>query len=165
MSEDRQGSGILTGFPMTQNVTLVSLPAYARPMIDFAKELAQTEAYIQKFAIKTPSPQAKLENLSGGNQQKVSLAKSLDTTPQILIIDEPTRGIDVKAKGDIYTFLRSLADEGKAILFLSSELEELIGMCSRVLVMKDRRVVGELTGERINEEEIIYLATGVKGAL
>ena len=165
LSEDRQGSGILTSFPVTQNVTLVSLKQYCRPFINARLELKKTEAYIGTFGIKAPSPLAFLEHLSGGNQPKVSLAKSLDTHPRILIVDEPTRGIDVMAKGDLYTFLRSLADQGMAILLISSELEELIGLCHRVLVMRDRHVAGELTGDRVNEEDIIYLATGVQGAL
>ncbi len=165
VSEDRQDSGILTGFPMTQNVTLISLKNYADPLIDFKRELEKTKSYIDQFAIKAPSPQAHLEFLSGGNQQKVSLAKSLDTSPRILIIDEPTRGIDVKAKGDIYTLLRALADQGIAILLISSEMEEVIGLCTRVLVMKERRIAGELSGRHVSEEEIIYIATGVKGAL
>ena len=163
LSEDRQGSGILTTFPVTQNVTLVSLRQYARPFIDARLELKKTEEYIGTFGIKAPSPLAYLEHLSGGNQQKVSLAKSLDTGPRILIVDEPTRGIDVMAKGDLYTFLRSLADQGMAILLISSELEELIGLCTRVVVMRDRRVAGELTGDQVNEEDIILLATGVHG--
>jgi ribose transport system ATP-binding protein len=165
LSEDRQGSGVLTSFAMNKNITLVSLGDYARPFIDRKKELAKTRFYIEQFDIKTPSQEALLESLSGGNQQKVSLAKSIDTAPRILIVDEPTRGVDVKAKSDIYAFIRGLADKGMAVMFISSELEEIIGMCGRVIVMKEGKVQGELEGDRINEEEIMFYATGVKGGL
>jgi ribose transport system ATP-binding protein len=165
LSEDRQGSGVLTSFAVKKNVTLVSLRDYARPFIDSKKELERTAFYVDRFEIKTPSPEARLENLSGGNQQKVSLAKSMDTRPKILIVDEPTRGVDVKAKHDIYAFIRALADEGLAVMFISSELEEIIGMSGRVIVMKEGRAVGELEGDRVNEEEIMYYATGIKGGL
>ncbi len=163
LSEDRQGAGILTAFSMYANVTLVSLASYARPLIAHARELEKTRFYVDRFEIKAPSIDARLENLSGGNQQKVSLAKSLDTQPRVLIVDEPTRGVDVKAKSDIYAFIRALADSGIAVMFISSELEEIIGMCGRVIVMREGRAVGELSGDRINEEEIMYYATGIKG--
>ncbi|MFA5852157.1 MAG: ATP-binding cassette domain-containing protein, partial [Spirochaetales bacterium] len=163
LSEDRQGSGIITSFAMRKNVTLVSLKNYIHPLIDRGKELEKTRFYVGQFEIKAPSLEARLDSLSGGNQQKVSLAKSIDTAPRILIVDEPTRGVDVKAKRDIYAFIRRLADEGIAVMFISSELEEIIGMCDRVIVMKEGRVQGELEGDRINEEEIMYYATGIKG--
>jgi ribose transport system ATP-binding protein len=165
LSEDRQGSGVLTSFAMNKNVTLVSLGDYARPFIDRKKELAKTRYYVDEFEIRAPSLDARLESLSGGNQQKVSLAKSIDTAPRILIVDEPTRGVDVKAKREIYAFIRRLADGGIAVMFISSELEEIIGMCDRVIVMREGRVQGELDGDGINEEEIMYYATGVKGGL
>ena len=165
LSEDRQGSGILTSFPVYANVTLVSLASYARPLIARSRETGKTQFYVDRFAIKAPSLESRLENLSGGNQQKVSLAKSLDTDPKVLIVDEPTRGVDVKAKRDIYAFLRELADRGIAVMFISSELEEIIGMSSRVIVMREGRVAGELTGDGINEEEIMLYATGIKGAM
>jgi ribose transport system ATP-binding protein len=114
------------------------------------------------FNIKTPSLDTRLENLSGGNQQKVSLSKSLDTLPRILIADEPTRGIDVLAKTEIYQLIHSLAVQGIACLFISSELEEIIGMCHRVIVMKDGAITGILEGEQINEAEIMFHATGIR---
>jgi len=163
VSEDRQGSGIITSFGMDRNVTLVSLEKYANPFINRRKELEKTGFYVKRFNIKTTSLDKLMEQLSGGNQQKVSLAKSLDVDPRILIIDEPTRGIDIKAKSDIYAFIRELADQGMAVIIISSEMEEVMGMCSRVCVMKDGYIAGELSGERINEEEIISLATGIKG--
>jgi ribose transport system ATP-binding protein len=165
LSEDRQGSGVITGFTVTQNTTLVSLPRYsgaAFGLIAKKKEKESAGRYQKMFNIKTPSLDARLENLSGGNQQKVSLSKSLDTLPRILIADEPTRGIDVLAKTEIYQLIHSLAEQGIACLFISSELEEIIGMCHRVIVMKDGAITGILEGEQINEAEIMFYATGIR---
>jgi len=91
------------------------------------------------------------------------LAKSIDVQPKIIIVDEPTRGIDVKAKQDIYIFIHELAASGLSVIFISSELEEIIGMCDRVLIMRAGRIVGELRSDKLSEEEIMYFATGVKG--
>lgn len=165
LSEDRQGSGILTAFDLVANTTLVSLKEYARVLIDRKKEAKRAEFYVDRFDIRAPSLSARLEQLSGGNQQKVSLAKSIDANPRIIIVDEPTRGIDVAAKHDIYAFIRELADSGLSIIFISSELEELIGMCGRVLVMKEGRIAGEVPESAMSEEEIMYFATGIKGGL
>jgi ribose transport system ATP-binding protein len=164
LSEDRQGAGVITGFTVTQNVTLVSLGAYLMRFlsrIDKKRERAKVQGYVASFRIKTESLDKRLENLSGGNQQKVSLAKSIDTSPAILIADEPTRGVDVSAKHEIYRFINDLAGKGISCILISSELEEVIGMCNRVVVMRDGRIAGTLEGERINEEEIMYYATGV----
>lgn len=163
LSEDRQVSGIITSFEVVKNITLASLKDYARPFLNQKAEIEKTKFYIEKFEIKTPSLNAKLDQLSGGNQQKVSLAKSLDTQPKIIIVDEPTRGIDIKAKRDIYVFIRELADSGISVIFISSELEEIIGMCDRVLVMRGGKIVGELSAEKLSEEEIMFFATGIKG--
>lgn len=163
LSEDRQVSGIITSFEVVKNVTLASLQEYARPILNQKAEIQKTKFYVDKFEIKAPSLSAKLEQLSGGNQQKVSLAKSLDTQPKIIIVDEPTRGIDIKAKRDIYVFIRELADSGISVIFISSELEEIIGMCDRVLVMRSGKIVGELSDEKLSEEEIMFFATGIKG--
>ncbi len=165
LSEDRQGSGVITSFSVPKNITLASLKRYANPVIDQRLEQKKSEFYVDRFSIKTPSLYARLEQLSGGNQQKVSLAKSIDTQPEIIIVDEPTRGIDVKAKQEIYRFIRELAENGMAVIFISSELEEIIGMCARVLVMRAGRIVGELKDEQLSEEEIMYFATGVKGGV
>jgi len=163
LSEDRQGSGIITSFDVVKNITLTSLKEYAKPFINQRAEVEKSKFYVDRFSIKIPSLSAKLEQLSGGNQQKVSLAKSLDTGPRVIIVDEPTRGIDVKAKHDIYGFIRELANTGISVIFISSELEEIIGMCDRVLIMRGGSIVGELSAERVSEEEIMYFATGVKG--
>jgi len=165
LSEDRQGSGIITSFDVVRNVTLSSLQEYAKPFISQKAEIDKTKFYADRFSIKVPALSARLEQLSGGNQQKVSLAKSIDTRPKIIIVDEPTRGIDVKAKRDIYNFVRELAQSGLSVIFISSELEEIIGMADRVLIMRGGRIVGELPSEKLSEEEIMYFATGIKGGL
>jgi ribose transport system ATP-binding protein len=163
LSEDRQGTGIITNFDIVKNVTLSSLDDYSRVLVDHKKERDKAEYYVKSFKIKAASLKTALEFFSGGNQQKVSLSKSLDTNPEILIVDEPTRGIDVNAKREIYYFLNDLAQKGISCIFISSELEEIIGMCSRVVVMKEGRITGVLTGKDINEEEIMLHATGLKG--
>jgi len=163
LSEDRQGSGILTSHELLKNVSLVSLGKYLRGgLISARQERAAAQGYVQQFAVRTPGIDTRLEFLSGGNQQKISLAKSLDPGPRVLIVDEPTRGVDIAAKRDIYRFVHELAGRGVSLIFISSELEEVIGMCSRVLVMRGGRIVGQLEGERITEEEIMFYATGVK---
>jgi ribose transport system ATP-binding protein len=165
LSEDRQGAGIVTGFTVTQNVTLVSLGDYCRSLlrlIDKKREKSKVQGYVDSFHIKTESLSKRLENLSGGNQQKVSLAKSIDTSPEVLIVDEPTRGVDVSAKHEIYVFINELAKKGISCVFISSELEEIIGMCNRVVVMRDGKIAGTLEGGDINEEEIMFYATGAR---
>jgi ribose transport system ATP-binding protein len=163
LSEDRQGSGILTSFDLIKNTTLISLPAYSKILINSKKEREKTKKYVDKFNIRAASLKTRLEFFSGGNQQKVSLAKSLDPEPEIFIFDEPTRGIDVNAKREIYRFMNELVNEGVSCILISSELEEIIGMCNRVVVMKEGRISGILEGEHINEEEIMLHATGLKG--
>jgi ribose transport system ATP-binding protein len=164
LSEDRQGSGIITSFSVARNTTLVSLPRYSNNFlrwINKPQELKTSEKYKNLFNLKTASLHTALEFLSGGNQQKVSMSKSIDTEPMVLIVDEPTRGIDVSAKQEIYHFINNLVQEGISCIFISSEMEELIGMCHRVVVMKDGRVTGILTNEKITEESIMLYATGI----
>ncbi len=164
LSEDRQGAGIVTGFSVLKNITLVSLGSYCKSLlrlIDKKTEKAKVNSYVDSFKIKTESLDKRLENLSGGNQQKVSLAKSIDTHPEVLIVDEPTRGVDVSAKHEIYMFINELASRGTSCILISSELEEIIGMSNRVVVMREGRIVGTLEGKDINEEEIMFHATGV----
>lgn len=165
LSEDRQGTGILTNFTVLENTTLVSLPRYCTTAVDYImkdKELEAARKHRDRFSIRMQSFDTRLEFLSGGNQQKVSLAKSIDPDPTVLIADEPTRGVDVSAKQDIYRFIHSLADRGLSCIFISSEQEEIIGMCHRVVVMRDGKVMGLLEGEQITEQEIVFLATGVR---
>lgn len=164
LSEDRQGAGILTGFGVAENVTLVSLTRYSGFLgtINVAKEAEAAAAWRDRFGIKTASLNERLEFLSGGNQQKVSLAKALDASPLVVIADEPTRGVDVAAKQEIYRFLAELASKGTGILLISSELEEIVGLCSRVVVMRGGSIAGELEGDGVTENEIMYLATGIR---
>lgn len=162
LSEDRQGKGIVQGFGIPQNVTLISLGRYLRGgLIDMKAEAKAAAEYTKTFNITASSLKSALRYLSGGNQQKVYLARWVDTKPSILILDEPTRGIDVNAKREIYEFIRRLADDGISCIVISSELEEVIGLCSRLYVMREGAIVGCLEGDDINEEEIMFHATGI----
>jgi len=165
LSEDRQSKGIVQGFNLPQNITLISLKNYVKQgFIDKAMEFNKTAEYVGSFKISAASPRMHLRYLSGGNQQKVYLSRWLDTKPEILILDEPTRGIDVSAKQEIYEFIHQLAAGGISCLVISSELEEIIGLCSRVYVMREGKVTGCLEGDHINKEEIMFHATGIKGS-
>jgi ribose transport system ATP-binding protein len=162
LSEDRQGSGVVTAMGVAENMTLVSLRGYCTAgVVDRERERRQAGTWRQRFGIKAPDLQAPLESLSGGNQQKVSLAKTLDPGPRVVVVDEPTRGVDVAAKQEIYRFLAELAAGGAAVLLISSELEEIIGMSDRVIVMREGHVAGELPAAALGEREIMYLATGI----
>jgi ribose transport system ATP-binding protein len=162
LSEDRQGKGLIMNFDIPQNITLISLHKYIRGLISRKREVSQAREYVKRFDIKAASLQTHLINLSGGNQQKVYLSKWMDTEPEILILDEPTRGIDVNTKKEIYHFIQSLTDHGLAVIVISSEMEEIIGLANRVVVMRAGSVMGTLEGEDINEEEIMYYAAGLK---
>jgi ribose transport system ATP-binding protein len=166
LSEDRQGKGVVQGFSLPQNITLISLKNYLRgPFINKGAEAEKTSGYIKAFSIAAASQNMALRYLSGGNQQKVYLSRWVDTQPQILILDEPTRGIDVMAKQEIYEFIHQLAGQGISCIVISSEMEEVIGLCSRVYVMREGAIAGCLEGAQINEEEIMFHATGIRGNL
>ena len=160
--EDRKEQGLVVDFPIRTNVSLASLneKATAGIWIDFEAELDDTDESIRRLRIKTPSRDQVARLLSGGNQQKVVLGKWLAMNPRVLLLDEPTRGIDVGAKEEIYRLMEKLAAEGLAILFVSSEMEEVIALSDRTLVMHEGRLTGELSGDQINEEQIMSLATG-----
>jgi ribose transport system ATP-binding protein len=162
LSEDRQGKGLIMNFDIPKNITLISLAAYVRGLIQQKKENAVAQEYVKRFDIKAASLHTNLINLSGGNQQKVYLSKWMDTHPNILILDEPTRGIDVNTKKEIYHFIHSLTEQGVSVIVISSELEEVIGLSHRVIVMRSGEIMGELTGDAINEKEIMYYAAGLK---
>ena len=163
LTEDRQSSGIIHSFPLAWNCSLISLRKYCvGSFIRKKKENAAASEYIRRFEIRTTSGAAPIGELSGGNQQKGAIAKSLDPAPEIFIFDEPTRGIDIKSRSDIYFFISELARCGMACLIISSDLEEVIGLCRRVAVMREGTVAGVLADEHVNEKEIMYLATGVK---
>ena len=141
---------------------MISLKKYGTWWINKSRENRQSRKFVAQFDIKAASLNTELEYLSGGNQQKVYFSKWMDTQPYVLILDEPTRGIDVNAKKEIYHFISSLIAQGVSCILVSSELEEIIGMCSRVLVMREGRIKAEMTGDHINEEEIMFYAAGVK---
>lgn len=163
LSEDRQGTALLTEENLIKNTTLASLKNYLTfGFINGDAERVSTKEYIKRFRIKCDSPESLINSLSGGNQQKVAIAKGLDTHPCFFIFDEPTRGVDVGARREIYDFIHELAESGVSCLLISSDLEEVIGNCTRVLVMHNGTIRGEVTGSDINEQEIIYYATGVK---
>jgi ribose transport system ATP-binding protein len=162
LSEDRKGKGLLMNFGIPENISLISLSKYSKGFINKKREKQSAEKFIDKFNIKAASLSAELEYLSGGNQQKVYLSKWMDTEPFILILDEPTRGVDVNAKKEIYHFIHSLISQGVSCILISSELEEIIGLCTRVLVMREGRITGEMEGRHINEQEIMFCAAGVK---
>lgn len=163
LSEDRQGAGILRTFDVTCNITLTSLSKYGRFFINQQAERETTQYYVDNFNIKAASLKTRLEFLSGGNQQKVALGKCLDSGPEILIIDEPTRGIDVNAKKEIYHFIHQLVESGISCILISSEMEEIIGLCNRVVVIREGKITGVLEQNHLSEEEIMYHATGLKG--
>lgn len=163
LPEDRQGSGILTSFPLAANVTLSSLAKYCHPFIDKSAEAHKAGEYISAFHIKANGTDTILGDLSGGNQQKVAIAKGLDCQPKVFIFDEPTRGIDIQAKSEVYAFINDLLRHGMSCMLISSDLEEVMGLCNRIIVMRDGRIAGELRDDDITDENIMYLASGVHG--
>lgn len=167
LSEDRKGKGLFLSMPLAPNVTILSLKAHLTRFgfLDFQKEEATLKQVIQDYDVRTPHHRALLKMLSGGNQQKIALGKMMQVDPDVVILDEPTRGIDVGTKQQIYFFIRELVRRGKSCILISSELGEVIGLCDRVLVMREGSIVGELLGSEINEEEIMLYAAGVKGGM
>ena len=156
VTEDRKGNGLILSNPIYVNTTLANLKGVAKNgVIDFDKELAVAEDYRKKLRTKTPSVQQNVGNLSGGNQQKVLLAKWMYADPDILILDEPTRGIDVGAKYEIYCIINDLVAEGKSVIMISSELPEVLGMCDRIYVLNEGRIVGEFDQEEASQEKIM----------
>ncbi|ADI13832.1 sugar ABC transporter ATP-binding protein [Truepera radiovictrix] len=164
VSEDRKGKGLLTELPLRPNLTLLSLKRYAHPLLDPRREQEALTRAVRTFDIRAPSLFVKAGALSGGNQQKLVLAKVMETDPEILILDEPTRGIDIGTKRQIYFFIQQLLQEGRSCILISSELPELVGLAHRVVVMRSGVVTGTLAGEAVNENEIVRYATGLKRA-
>ena len=156
LTEDRKVEGLTLDFTVKSNIVAANLKSIRKGLFNSGKqENSIADAYIAKTRIKTPHRNQKVGNLSGGNQQKVVVSKWLNTDPDILIMDEPTRGIDVGAKREIYEIINDLVAQGKAIILISSELPEVLGMSDRVLVMKDDAIVAELTGDNINAVEVM----------
>jgi ABC-type sugar transport system ATPase subunit len=159
--EERKTEGLVLALSVRANTTLADLPAIApRGWLSPARERAAFEEERGRLSIRSSSPDQGTWQLSGGNQQKVVLAKWLRTRPRVLLLDEPTRGIDVGAKSEIYTLVRGRADEGMAVVFASSDLPEVVGLSHRVLVCRAGGVAGELSGDEIEPEAIMHLALG-----
>jgi ribose transport system ATP-binding protein len=162
LSEDRKGKGLHVDFGLRENLTLMNLRAYATPVLSPAREQAALEAAVRDHGIRTGDLAQRASALSGGNQQKLALAKVLQPGPRVVVLDEPTRGVDVGAKRDIYFLIQRLAREGRAVIVISSELIELIGLCHRVAVMRAGRLTATLQGDHLREEELIAYATGTR---
>jgi putative multiple sugar transport system ATP-binding protein len=156
VTEDRKTAGLILMQDIKMNISLVNLNKISnKQFVDEHKESEVAEDYREKLNIKSSSILQNAGNLSGGNQQKVVLSKWIFTNPEVLILDEPTRGIDVGAKYEIYTIINKLADDGKSIIFISSELPEILGVCDRVYVMNEGKIVGELSREEASQESIM----------
>ncbi|MCS6825058.1 MAG: sugar ABC transporter ATP-binding protein [Caldilinea sp.] len=161
LSEDRKRFGLALGMDVESNIVLAALERFLNPVgvVNSAKTRETAEHHVKTLAIKTPSIKQQVRNLSGGNQQKVVIGKWLTADTDILIFDEPTRGIDVGAKSEIYKLLNELAHSGKSIIMISSELPEILRMSHRIVVMCEGRITGELSAEEATQEKIMRLAT------
>ena len=161
LTEDRRGKGIVGIRDISDNTILSNLRKYGTPLNH--KEIKKdVDQYVGLLRVKTPSNQELIRNLSGGNQQKVLVARCLLTDPDIIIVDEPTRGIDVGAKAEIHSLITSLAGQGKAILMISSEMPEVMGMSDRIIVMHEGEITGILDRSEFDQEIIMKMAAGAK---
>jgi ribose transport system ATP-binding protein len=162
ITEDRKAQGLILGMSVRENVTLAHLAQFINRdlLIDRHKEEGVTEQYIDELRIRTPSPEQTVNNLSGGNQQKVVLAKWLLGKAKVFLFDEPTRGIDIGAKAEIYNLMVNLAQNGAAIVMVSSELPEVLGMSHRILVVRGGQIVRELSGAEATPDAVIAAAAG-----
>jgi ribose transport system ATP-binding protein len=159
--EDRKRAGLVLDLPLVQNITLANLMAHARALlVDRGSELAASRTQRIRLSIKAQADQTNVETLSGGNQQKVVLAKWLSMRPRVVIFDEPTRGVDVGAKNEIYILMRDLADHGVSILMISSDMEEVIGVSDRIAVMHEGAISGVLERPQFSEYNVLHLAIG-----
>lgn len=165
LTKDRKGRGLLLNNGMTTNLTLQSLSRHSRHgYLVPASEAKAMERAKRRFDIRARDPRIVVGRMSGGNQQKLLLAKVMEREPRIILIDEPTRGIDVGTKQQIYNFISALAADGAAVIVVSSEMPEVIGLCTKVAVMREGRIVGQLEGDDITEHEIMRYAAGLKTA-
>jgi len=165
LTEDRKALGLFLGQSVAFNTTIASLQTISTRLtgvIDAGRERALVETYVAQLGVKTPDIDTVVETLSGGNQQKIILGKWLNASPKIFILDEPTRGIDIGAKVEIYRLLDRLAGEGVAIMVISSELPEVLGLSDRILVMSEGVIVSEFTREQATKEAIMEFATGAR---
>lgn len=161
ITEDRKGNGVFLDMPISENITISTMKKWSRfSVINRPKEKSAVLELIKKLGIKCSDMQQAVGELSGGNQQKVMIARGLLANAKIVIIDEPTRGVDVGTKAEIYKIIRSIADEGKAVIMISSELPEIIGMSDKILIMHNGKTAGILDGAEVTEEKILSFATG-----
>ncbi len=160
VSEDRRKYGLVTKRSVLENISLPNYNLYSKsPFVNHQAEVKRGQEICEKLQIKTPSLKTAASSLSGGNQQKIVIGKWLVSNPKVFILDEPTRGIDVGAKCEIYKLMCEFAAEGISIIMISSDLPELIGMVDRVYVMNEGKISGELNREEITQERIMRLAT------
>lgn len=159
VSEDRKRDGLLQEISVIKNIGLAKLAASKRKILNFKEEQADCSDMIQKMRIKVADVDMPIKGLSGGNQQKVLLAKWILLNPEVLIVDEPTRGVDIGAKADIYAILKDLAAQGMAIVVVSSEIPEILGICDTIYVMREGKVTGILDASEAEEEKIGYFST------
>ncbi len=161
MPEDRHSLGLFLTMAVRSNLSVTRLNELSsHSLVSGSKERSLAAGLVKQLGIRTPGLEQTVFNLSGGNQQKTMLGKWLAVSPKLLIVDEPTRGVDVGAKAEVYTILRRLAQEGIAILLISSEMPEIIGMCDRAYVMHEGSLMGELAGQELTEQNIMILASG-----
>lgn len=162
ISEDRKGDGLVLGMSIKENMSLTALRYFSRQWgsLKHAEEQQAVSDFIQLFNVKTPSMMQPIGLLSGGNQQKVAIARGLMTRPNVLILDEPTRGVDVGAKKEIYQLINQFKREGLSIILVSSEMPEVIGMSDRILVMHEGRISGEFPIEQATQEALMAAAVG-----
>jgi putative multiple sugar transport system ATP-binding protein len=166
VTEDRKTLGLILDEPISRNITLANLLGVSkRGVLNHQREQQVAEEYRRAMNIRTPNVAQRVVNLSGGNQQKVVLSKWLFTDPQVLILDEPTRGIDVGAKFEIYGIMNELAAQGRGVVMISSEMPELLGMCDRIYVMNEGKIVGELSKAEADQERIMGLILKNEGTL
>ncbi|MGE9290785.1 MAG: ATP-binding cassette domain-containing protein, partial [Puniceicoccales bacterium] len=158
--EDRKGKGALMDMTIRSNTSMAVLERISHFFtIDRKEENRLANEYKESIRIKTPSVEQKIKNLSGGNQQKVIIARWLASEPELVIFDEPTRGIDVGAKSEIYTLVNSLVESGKSVLMISSEMEEVMGMSDRIVVLCDGKISGSLDRKDFTQESIMNFAS------
>jgi len=163
MTKDRKGKGLLLNMGLRPNLTLLTLKKHLKGgFLDSASEASALERATRRFDIRARDASVRVGQLSGGNQQKLMLGKTMESEPDIIIMDEPTRGIDVGTKQQIYHIIAALAAEGKSIIVISSEMQEVIGLAHRVVVMREGRLAGVLEGAEISESEIMRYAAGIK---
>lgn len=161
LTEDRKNEGMLFNLDVGRNISIGNLAGISsNGWLQTARESRAVQRLISQLHIKSPSPRTMVDTLSGGNQQKIMLARVLMTSPKVILLDEPTKGVDVSTKQEIYRIILSLAESGVGIIMVSSEFQELIGVCDRILVLADRRFVGQFAGEGVTEQSLVAAAVG-----